>query len=159
MRQKPIHQADVPDDPNYVIHTDVLTAEEMRDLRAFCGLSALEPILMETAIFNSFLTLSAVSAADKLCGMARVIGDGAFLFLLADVLVSPLHRKRGLGTRLVRQALEEIARRVPGGVWVTVSLFAAVRKEKFYEKLGFERLPGSRDGAGMRMFVQGKGMR
>lgn len=43
----------------------------------------------------------------RLVGFARALSDGVSLAYLADVLVLPEHRGRGLGTRLVATMVEE----------------------------------------------------
>jgi GNAT superfamily N-acetyltransferase len=46
----------------------------------------------------------------ELIGMARLVGDGAFYWLMVDVVVVPQHQRCGVGSGMV-SALESIAAR------------------------------------------------
>jgi len=38
-------------------------------------------------------------------GMARVVGDGAMFFYIQDVVVTPAHQGRGVGTLLLERVM------------------------------------------------------
>ena len=118
-------------------------------LRASCGLAELKPELVERAIRASIVTVSAMNGP-RAVGMARVVGDGAFAFVLYDLLVTPVWRRQGVGSLLVREALQRVARYFPDGDWVTVGLFCAQGRESFYSRLGFRELDGKELGTGMQ---------
>jgi GNAT superfamily N-acetyltransferase len=131
------------------IRENILTPEIFTGLRAACGMPELEPELIARAVKSSLFTLSAVSGG-RIVGMVRTVGDGAFVFLIYDLLVVPLWRRRGIGSRLVQEAIARSKAFVPEGRAVVVSLFSAEGREGFYAGLGFTELPAPGLGAGMQ---------
>ena len=116
-----------------------------------CGMPELESDLVGRAITSSLFTLSAVNGP-RTVGMVRVVGDGAFVFLIYDLLVVPLWRRRGIGSRLVEEAITRAKRYVPPGRALVISLFSVEGREGFYARLGFTELPAQGLGAGMQYF-------
>ncbi len=137
------------------ISINTLTAKDFEVLRAQSGMPPLDPAQIDMSVKRSLFTLRA-ALDDTLCGMARVVGDGAFVFLLCDLLVTPAYRRQGLGRALVRVAERQVETMLPPGLWAPLSLFSAPGKEIFYRKLGFSTLPHNRAGAGMQIYLQGK---
>ncbi|MDR1691975.1 MAG: GNAT family N-acetyltransferase [Oscillospiraceae bacterium] len=133
------------------IREGVLTPDTFAGLRAACGMPELEPVLIERALENSLATFAAVCGA-RTVGMARLVGDGAFVFLLCDLLVVPLWRHQGIGSLLTETVVNRAKSCVPPGRAVVVSLFSAAGREGFYTRLGFAELPVTGLGAGMQMF-------
>ncbi|MCL2002986.1 MAG: GNAT family N-acetyltransferase [Oscillospiraceae bacterium] len=131
------------------VQEGALTPPIFAGLRAACGMTELEPSLIERAVKSSLFTLTAFSGA-RAVGMVRVVGDGAFVFLIYDLLVVPLWRRRGIGSRLVETAIARSKTFVPQGRAVVVSLFSAEGRESFYARLGFTELPAPGLGAGMQ---------
>jgi GNAT superfamily N-acetyltransferase len=85
----------------------------------------------------------------RLIGLARVVGDGATIAYLQDVLIAPDCRRLGLGRRLVEAALTPYAD-VNQQLLITDS---EPEQIAFYESLGFTEL---RDfpGDGLRGFAR-----
>lgn len=133
------------------IREGALSPQTFAGLRAACGMPELEPELTERALASSLFTLSA-EIGSRTVGMARVVGDGAFVFLLYDVLVVPLWRRQGIGSLLVETAVDKVKTFVPPGRAVVVSLFSVEGRESFYSRLGFTELPAQGLGAGMQYF-------
>ena len=133
-----------------------LDALGFQALRKACIMTPLDDDMLNTALDGSLFTLSAI-CGDKLSGMLRVVGDGAFVFLIYDVLVLPECRRRGLGGRLIDHALRVIETMLPAGLWVTVNLFSAPGKEDFYRRRGFYALPNENFGSGMQIIVKSVG--
>ena len=131
------------------IREGVLTAQTFLSLRAACGMPELEPELVERAVKASLLTLTAVGGG-RAVGMARVVGDGAFVFLLYDLLVVPLWRRQGIGSMLADEALRRVKAFVPPGRSLVMGLFSGEGRESFYTRLGFTELPAPGLGAGMQ---------
>lgn len=72
-------------------------------------------------------------------GNARIVSDGGRFAYLADVFVLPEYRGLGLGTRLIRFALEH-----PELQDVTRILLGTVDAHTFYERFGFVHAPEGR---------------
>lgn len=135
------------------IFEDRLTMASFQKLRLECGMELLESSMLRKALDHSLVQLTA-ERDGKVIGMLRVAGDCSYIFVLSDVLVHPDYRKNGVGSALCMYALECIKRFIPKGCYTTVSLFAAPGKEKFYRRLGFFDLPGSRGGPGMQAIIK-----
>ena len=63
------------------------------------------PQMLERAYENSFLKIAA-SEGKQLIGMVRVVGDGASVILIQDLLVHPEYQRKGIGSQLMRAVLE-----------------------------------------------------
>jgi GNAT superfamily N-acetyltransferase len=72
------------------------------------------------------------------------------VFYIQDVIVLPEFRRQGIGTRM----MDAVMRYVRGHAHhnTIVGLMAAVGKEAFYEKYGFNVRPDETHGAGMTQF-------
>jgi len=121
--------------------------EDWLDLRAEASWSAIVPrSRAQAAMDGSWAWISAYDG-DDCVGMARVVGDGAYMFYLQDVLVRGDRRGKGIGGELVRLAVALVSDRGSGS-W-QLGLMAAGGKEPFYERFGFKRRPDDNHGAGM----------
>jgi GNAT superfamily N-acetyltransferase len=80
-------------------------------------------------------SLAWVTARDggELVGFVNVAGDGGAHAFLLDPTVRPDHRRRGIGTALVREATA--AARDAGATWLHVDYVADL--EPFYRGCGF----------------------
>ena len=59
------------------------------------------PQVLVSAFKNSLLVLGAFDDDEKLVGIIRVVGDGASIVFVQDLLVLPEYRRRGIGSRLL----------------------------------------------------------
>lgn len=83
---------------------------------------------------------------DKLIGLVRVVGDGASIVFVQDLLVLPEFQRQGAGTQLLRCVLERYAH-----VYQMELLTDDAEKTRaFYESLGF----AAADTMGCRSFVR-----
>lgn len=46
---------------------------------------------------------------DKLVGIARVVGDGATIVFVQDLIVAPSHQRTGIGTRLMQAVMNRFS--------------------------------------------------
>lgn len=94
-----------------------------------------DPSALEQGFRHSLLVLAAYEQ-DALLGLIRVVGDGASVVLVQDLLVYPDRQRQGVGTALLKAVLER---------------FSAVRQIQlvtddtpktiaFYRSLGFSDL-------------------
>ena len=70
----------------------------------------------------------------RLAGSVRILTDGYFFSVVAEVMVDPDYRRQGVGKELLRRALEV----TPGG---TLFIAAQPGQERFVEAAGFRRGP------------------
>lgn len=83
---------------------------------------------------NPSLTWITAHDRDALVGFVNMAWDGRTHAFLLDPTVLPSHRRRGIGTTLVKMAIEEARRN--GLQWVHVDCEA--RLSRFYKVCGFE---------------------
>jgi GNAT superfamily N-acetyltransferase len=113
------------------IQTDVaLTPDEVNAAYAWVEWPQREPWRIEAAS-RTCTWLAARDDQGELRGIARVLDDGGLHASLWDVIVHPDHQRRGIGSALVRAALDRCADR---RLIVLVSTPAAT---PFFEALGF----------------------
>lgn len=81
--------------------------EEILGLYAAVGWTAYtrDMAALREGFARSLLVLGAYEG-DELLGILRAVGDGTTVVLIQDLLVSPEHQRRGVGTALLRNALD-----------------------------------------------------
>jgi GNAT superfamily N-acetyltransferase len=75
--------------------------------------------------------------------MGRIIGDGGWYFLIADMATLPEHQRRGVGAAVLDSLLDDIRTRAPRGAYV--SLTADPPGRRLYESRGFADLGAAAD--------------
>lgn len=136
--------------PGYRMLLEPPTVDEYRRLRAVSGLSPKSEGQAEGAIAGTWtwrtvrLEASAGSDAGEAVAMGRVIGDGGWYFLVADMATLPEHQGRGLGKAVLRSLLAEIRERAEPGAYVTLTADPPGRR--LYEAHGFEDVAPARTG-------------
>lgn len=108
----------------------------------------------KVAIQNSLYLIAAYNGAEAI-GMARVVGDGGYVYFICDVIVHPDYQSRGLGRQLITNVLAWLKAQVLPGETIMINLMSAYEKEPFYEKLGFHRRPFGNHGSGMSCWLEG----
>ncbi len=66
------------------------------------------PEALRKGFENSLLTLAAYEG-DQLLGLIRVVGDGATIVFIQDILVFPEHQRKGIGSALIQTVLMRFA--------------------------------------------------
>lgn len=107
----------------------------------------------EIALKNSLFTV-AVFHRGQAIGMGRLVGDGAMICYLQDVIVLPEHQQKGIGAAIVKRLVNHARENGLADTRLTIGLFAAKGKEEFYGRLGFSIRPNERRGAGMEMTLK-----
>lgn len=136
-----------------ITFTSTITIEKYNDLRASVDFITIRPNRAETALKNSLYTLVAMDGT-KPVGMARVVGDGGYVYFICDVIVRPDYQSHGLGRRIIETVLTWLEGQVSEGETIMVNLMSAMNKEPFYEKLGFHKRPFGNHGSGMSLWLQ-----
>ena len=112
----------------------VYREEEILRLYSAVGWSAYtsDPAALQKGFEQSLLVLAAYEN-DKLAGIIRVVGDGATIVFVQDILVFPEYQRKGIGTALIKSVLDRYdnVRQIE---LVTDNTPATV---SFYRSLGF----------------------
>ena len=107
----------------------------------------------EKAIENSLLTVVAYDQ-DKPVGMGRIVGDGAVICYIQDLIVIPEYQGQGVG-QMIMESLIDYARELKfPDTELMLDLMCAVGREEFYKKSGFIARPTEKLGPGMIMYIR-----
>lgn len=136
-----------------ITFNDTITINEYNDLRASVDFITIRPNRAETALQNS-LYLIVARDGTRPVGMARVVGDGGYVYFICDVIVRPDYQSRGLGRRLIETVLSWLREQVGEDDTIMINLMSAMGKEPFYEKLGFHKRPFDNHGSGMSQWLE-----
>ena len=91
-----------------------------------------EPQTLKQGFQNSLLVLAAYEG-EELLGIIRVVGDGATVVFIQDLLVFPEKQRNGVGTALVKAVLE----RYPVVRQIELTTDQTPETAAFYKSLGF----------------------
>ena len=122
------------------------------DIRELVGWRRLDPQQAQTGLDNSIFTTVAYDA-NELVGMARIVGDGGYMYLIVDVMVHPDHQKQGIGRMLLERINGFLGDLASDGRVLMVNLMATPGNEGFYEKFGYVRRPNEEMGSGMVRWI------
>lgn len=137
-----------------ITYKNEITAAEYNDMRAAVGWMDLNEELAARGLENSAYIVSAWDG-DKPVGMARIVGDGGYMQLIADVMVIPEYQGKGVGAQIMYRIDEYLDSLGDNGNPVMVNLMATTGNEKFYEKFGYVQRPNEGMGAGMVRWING----
>lgn len=128
---------------------NVLTANDFALLQESVGWGG-QIKQIEKALQNTIFTISAYDG-DNIVGMGRLVGDGAVIWYIMNLVIQPQYQRNGIGTEIMNQLLAFISKESIPETNVTIGLFSAKGKEPFYEKFGFKIRPDENSGAGMQL--------
>jgi ribosomal protein S18 acetylase RimI-like enzyme len=114
------------------------TVDEYMTLRRDSGLTPRSREQSEGAVQNTWSFCHARAGNGDAVAMGRVIGDGGWYFVIADMATLPAHQRRGLSRQLIDHLLDGIRSRAPKGAYVTLTADAA--GQRLYEEVGFSNV-------------------
>jgi GNAT superfamily N-acetyltransferase len=118
-----------------LVGTTPSVAEYVR-LRAESGLSPKTEAQAAPALAGSWWGCHVVhDATGEAAAMGRIVGDGGWYFLIADMATLPGHQRRGLGDLVLTTLLDRIRTTAPAGAYVT--LMADPPGRRLYARHGF----------------------
>lgn len=134
------------------LHENELDIDTYLNLRAAVGWKKLDDEQAIMALKNSIYTLTA-TIDDKVVGMARMVGDGAVICYIQDLVVHPSYQKLGVGHVLMEKLVGHAEEIKIQGTELMLCLMCAKGREGFYEKFGFIARPTENLGPGMIMYL------
>ena len=134
----------VPLSSSYMMLSTAPALDDYLRLRRDSGLSPKTPEQGIGALTGSWSFRHVVSAEGETVAMGRIVGDGGWYFLIADMATLPAHQGNGLGSALLDSLLEEIRRRAPSGAYITLTADPPGRR--LYESRGFVDVAPGRTG-------------
>ena len=100
---------------------------------------------LNLAIENSWYSVSAYKNK-KLIGYGRIISDGIHHALIVDLIITPEHKSKGIGSEILRRLLKKCT----DNNIRDIQLFSAKDKFVFYEKFGFKKRNENAPGMGYK---------
>lgn len=121
-------------------------------LRKSVGWKKLSREQAQKALDNSLYVLVAYEG-DKPVGMGRIVGDGAVICYVQDLLICPDYRKRGIGGRILEELKHYVQALRLDNTELMFALMCAKGREAFYESHGFQKRPTKELGPGMIQYL------
>lgn len=106
----------------------------------------------EKAIENSLLTVVAYDQ-DKPVGMGRIVGDGAVICYIQDLIVIPEYQGQGVGQMIMESLIDYVRELKFPDTELMLDLMCAKGRESFYKKYGFIARPTEKLGPGMILYL------
>lgn len=122
-------------------------------LRKSVGWKELSREQAEKALKNSLYIVVAYEAG-KPVGMGRIVGDGAVICYVQDLLICPGYRKQGIGGTLLEQLKHYVEALRLHNTELMLGLMCAKGRESFYERHGFIARPTKELGPGMIQYLR-----
>ena len=122
---------------------DRVTPEEMQSLAEFVGFGSDRSLERNQVALDHSLFVGTARHQSRLIGLVRLVGDGAYILHIMDLIVHPDFQNKDVGRRLMEMAIEFAKDKKigTGSNLGEFTLFANVGADAFYEKMGFTLAP------------------
>ena len=137
-----------------ITYKNKISADEYNSIREAVGWKVLDRQQSERGLAGSEFLTAAYDGGQAVAS-ARVVGDGGYMYLIADVMVIPEYQGRGIGRAMLEQISGWFDVLAADGRCILVNLMATKDNEAFYEKFGFVTRPNESMGAGMVRWING----
>lgn len=131
---------------------NVLDVNTYLDLRRSVDWKPLTEEQAKKAIDGSLITVVAYDG-DKPVGMGRIVGDGAVICYIQDLIVIPEYQGTGVGQMIMESLIDYVEELRLPDTQIMLDLMCAVGREEFYKKYGFIARPTDKLGPGMIMYI------
>lgn len=131
-----------------ITYSNQIDAGVYNQMREAVGWKPLELWQAQASLDNSVYVIAAYDG-QKAVGTARIIGDGGYMYLIADVMVLPEYQKCGIGGHMLSEISRWFEALAQDGSCIMINLMATSGNEGFYKKFGFTARPNDTMGAGM----------
>lgn len=136
-----------------LIENDI-TKEEYIGIRKKVGWKKLSDKQAEAALNNCLFKVKACDEEGNIIGMGRIVGDGAVICYIQDLIVIPKAQGRGVGTLIISRLKEYVNDIREEGTTMMLCLMCAKGREDFYIKNGFTKRPTENLGPGMIRYIE-----
>ena len=116
-----------------LIENDI-SLEEYLTLREKVGWKKLTDKQAAHALANCLYKVKAVDADGQVVGMGRVVGDGAVVCYIQDLIVIPQVQAQGIGSQIIQKLKAYVESLREEGSTMMLCLMCAKGREPFYEK-------------------------
>ena len=135
-----------------VIKLNEIKLDEYLEIRQAVNWKKLTEKQAAKALENSLFTVGAYDNG-KLIGMGRIVGDGAVICYVQDLIVLPEYQNRGIGSLILNKLTGFVTELGESGTEIMFCLMCAKGREHFYEKHGFIARPTESLGPGMIQYM------
>ena len=122
-----------------IVHT--LSVDDFICLYEDAGWVIAEREIIKKALSNSYAVFSLVRDGETIA-MARILGDGAMIYYLKDMVVLKKYQGSGYGKMLIEHIINFIKLESRNKSTVRLEIMSAGGKETFYSKLNFKKSSG-----------------
>ena len=136
-----------------IFKEDTKDVDVYLSLRKQVGWIELERQQAQQALNNS-LKIYTVYDGDKPVGMGRIVGDGAVISYIQDLIVIPEYQRAHVGSELLNRLIDYVKNITRPGTRMMLCLMCAKGREIFYEKHGFIARPTDNLGPGMIQYIE-----
>lgn len=138
---------------NVKIIENNIQLNEYLEIRSAVNWKKLSEKQAQAALSRSLYIVGAYDGK-KLVGMGRIVGDGAVICYVQDLIVLPEYQKKGIGSLILNRLKEYVdSTREPDNEMM-FCLMCAKGREKFYKKHGFVERPTDNLGPGMIQYLK-----
>lgn len=130
-----------------------ITIEEYMYLRDKVNWKKLSMNQSESALKHSLFVVKAVDSNGDVIGMGRIVGDGAVICYIQDLIVIPEAQGKRVGSMLIDRLIEYVKSIKEEGTTMMLCLMCAKGREPFYEKHNFISRPTDSLGPGMIQYI------
>ena len=130
-----------------------ITIEEYMYLRDKVGWNKLSINQSESAIRHSLFNVKAIDEEGNVIGMGRIVGDGAVICYIQDLIVIPEAQGKRVGSAIIDRLIEFVKDIKEDGTTMMLCLMCAKGREPFYEKHDFIARPTDNLGPGMIQYM------
>lgn len=135
------------------IRENSLTVMEYLAIRRQVGWKILKKEQAQKALENSLYVVT-VYEDGTLVGMGRIVGDGAIICYVQDLIVVPKSQRNGIGSAILKKLIGYVEGLRQENSEMMLCLMCAKGREVFYEKHGFQARPTKQLGPGMIQYLR-----
>ena len=136
-----------------ILKENTLDLDTYFSLWASVGWKLLTNTQAEKALKNSLITITAYENNVPV-GMGRIVGDGAVICYVQDLVVHPDYQKLGVGRLIMERLIKFVSEVKEKDSEIMMCLMCAKGREHFYEKFGFVGRPTEDLGPGMIQYIR-----
>jgi len=131
---------------------DRIDLDTYMELRESVGFHRLTRDQAKKGLDNSLYTLVAYKDG-RAVGMGRIVGDGAIICYVQDLIIRPEAQRQGIGGLILETLKEFVMNEGLPGTMMMFDLMSARGREEFYGKHGFIARPTDNLGPGMIQYL------